>query len=170
MFFLNMYSLKGLSAWQFPWTWTDCLRGGGQSRIITIAQKIKRRWFLYCQFPLNVHISAYWKRFVITVTWTAATYTQVVICCELKKCWNGRQKHKNRQRAAPVLLSYWVISMSVWWCIRVQIFFNDRCATVVFLKQWFSKVPPSGAGSVFKLIISITCRIDMLLIKEFTSK
>lgn len=40
-------------------------------------------------------------------------------------------------RVAPILLSYWVISMSVWWCIRVQIFFDDRCATVVFLKHGF---------------------------------
>lgn len=40
-------------------------------------------------------------------------------------------------RMAPILLSYLVISMSVWWCIRVQIFFNDQCATVVFLKHGF---------------------------------
>lgn len=40
-------------------------------------------------------------------------------------------------RVVPILLSYWGICMSVWWCIRVQIFFNDWCATVVFLKHGF---------------------------------
>lgn len=59
------------------------------------------------------------------------------------------------------------VSMSVcWWCwcLRVQIFFDDWCATVVCPKNMVFEVPPSGAGSVSKLIISITCRLDMLLI------
>lgn len=51
------------------------------------------------------------------------------------------EQHKFSQyecgRLAPILLLYWLISMSVWWCIRVQIFFNDRCATIVFLKHGF---------------------------------
>ena len=138
MFFLNMYSLKGLSAWQFPWTWTDSLRGGGRSRIITIAQKIKRRWFLYCSFR-STCISLHTETVLLSQFHGRMRRTHRWSYVEFKKCWNGTQKHKNRQGAAPVLLSYWVISMSVWWCIRVQIFFNDRCATVVFLKQWFSR-------------------------------
>ena len=142
MFFLNVYSLKGLSAWQFPWTWTDCLRGGGRSRIITIAQKklnagdfftVSLRSTCISLHTETVSLSQFHGRLLRTHRWSYVV--------SLTKCWNGRQKHKNRWwwGGAPVLLSYWVISMSVWWCIRVQIFFNDRCATVVFLKQWFSR-------------------------------
>lgn len=72
-----------------------------------------------------------------------AATLHTLICCVRNQFKNIEIKDEQKfnlyeyDRADPILLSRWAISMSVWWRVRVQIFFNDRCATVVFLKNGF---------------------------------
>lgn len=97
-----------------------------------------------------------------SVLLVAATYTQGVICCVTDQFQNVEMEDEQHKfslfkygRVAPILASYLVISMSVWWCIRVQMFFNDLCATNVFLKHGF---PPGSLRLVLVLYSSSSYR------------
>lgn len=117
-------------------------------RIITKAQKVNAGDYFTAIFCLKHTEHAY----LCVLKWFRShsfsgdcdthRWSYVVLEISLKVLkWktNNTSSVCEHGRVAPILLSYRAIAMSVCWCNRVQIFFNDRCATVVFLKTWFSR-------------------------------
>lgn len=74
-FLLNVYSLKGLSAWQFPWTWTDCCpyeEDGVNILHSHKSPKIKCRWLIY--------------QFLLWTYWTCISlHTEIVLLSQIHK-------------------------------------------------------------------------------------
>lgn len=112
-FFWSMYSLKGLSAWEFPWTWSDYCENE-----LTYSWKgnFSWRWLLSHQFllktKLNVHISADWNGFIV-IFFRWWRYDRMVQFC----------RHAG-------------FFFSECWCGTVQIRFNDCSPTVMFSKKY----------------------------------
>lgn len=167
MFYLNVYSRKGLSAWLFPWT--CCLQrwGGGCWHIVTTAHKLNTGDY-----------------FAIGFCWKHTEH--ILYLCKLKQfhshsfvgsCNTHRWSYVVLQTSFKMLK--W--KMKQVQCVRIWQHGSHRCHMGLFLwvcveSKCFSDVlqwcfqkhgfqgPSVWCWSVFKPIISITCRLEKLLI------